>query len=51
MNNTNNKQNKQFEYPYRDIEHYIKEYIGNFNAINYDELEDIQTLFVSNSSS
>ena len=40
----NNKQNKQFEYPYRDIEHYIKEYIGNFNAINYDELEDIQTL-------
>jgi TATA-box binding protein (TBP) (component of TFIID and TFIIIB) len=23
----NNKQNKQFEYPYRDIEHYIKEYI------------------------
>ena len=40
----NNKQNKQFQYPYREIEYYIKEYIGNFNAINYDELEDIQTL-------
>ena len=24
---------KQFEYPHKDIEHYIKEYIGNFNAV------------------
>ena len=35
---------QQFQYRYRDIEDYVKEYIGNFNAIEYNELEDIQTL-------
>ena len=35
---------QQFKYPFRDIEYYIKEYIGNFNAVEYNELEDIQTL-------
>ena len=24
---------QQFKYPFRDIEYYIKEYIGNFNAV------------------
>ena len=38
------EKSQQFKYPYRDIEDYIKEYIGNFNAIEYNELEDIQTL-------
>lgn len=38
------QKNQQFEYRYRDIEHYIKEYIGNFNAVEYNESEDIQTL-------
>ena len=40
----NNKENKQFIYPSREIEYYIKKYIGNFNAIEYNELEDIKTL-------
>jgi hypothetical protein len=40
----NIKVEKQFNYPMRDIEHYIKEYIGNFNAVSYDENEDIQTI-------
>lgn len=50
MNNNDNLQveavqkNQQFKYRYRDIEHYIKKYIGNFNAVEYNELEDIQTL-------
>jgi hypothetical protein len=35
---------KQFEYPHKDIEHYIKEYIDNFNAVTYDKSEDIQTI-------
>jgi len=35
---------QQFKYPFRDIEYYIKEYIGNFNAVEYNELEDIKTL-------
>ena len=38
------QKNQQFKYRYRDIEVYIKQYIGNFNAINYDKLEDMQTL-------
>jgi hypothetical protein len=40
----NTKVKKQFNYPMRDIEHYMKEYIGNFNAVSYDEKEDIQTI-------
>ena len=40
----NTKVKKQFNYPMRDIEHYMKEYIGNFNAVSYDENEDIQTI-------
>ena len=50
MNNNENLQveaeqkNQQFQYRYRDIEDYVKKYIGNFNAIEYNELEDIQTL-------
>ena len=40
----NTKVEEQFEYPMRDIEHYMKEYIGNFNAVSYDENEDIQTI-------
>jgi len=40
----NTKVEEQFNYPMRDIEHYMKEYIGNFNAISYDENEDIQTI-------
>ena len=38
------QKNQQFQYKFRDIEDYVKEYIGNFNAIEYNELEDIQTL-------
>ena len=38
------QKNQQFKYRYRDIENYIKEYIGNFNAVEYNESEDIQTL-------
>jgi hypothetical protein len=40
----NIKVEEQFNYPMRDIEHYMKEYIGNFNAVSYDENEDIQTI-------
>ena len=40
----NTKVEEQFNYPMRDIEHYMKEYIGNFNAVSYDENEDIQTI-------
>jgi hypothetical protein len=38
------QKNQQFKYRYRDIEVYIKEYIGNFNAVEYNESEDIETL-------
>jgi hypothetical protein len=38
------QKNQQFKYRFRDIEDYIKEYIGNFNAVEYNESEDIQTL-------
>ena len=38
------QKNQQFKYRYRDIEVYIKQYIGNFNAVEYNESEDIETL-------
>tara|TARA_B100000959_G_C14830961_1_gene561876 strand:- start:399 stop:773 length:375 start_codon:yes stop_codon:yes gene_type:complete len=35
---------EQFKYPLRDIDDYIKEYIGNFNAFEYNENKDIETI-------
>ena len=35
---------KQYEFPMFDNEDYMKKFIGNFNAVSYDENEDIQTL-------
>jgi predicted oxidoreductase len=35
---------KQYKFPMFDNEDYMKKFIGNFNAVSYDENEDIQTL-------
>ena len=41
---------KQYKFPMFDNEDYMKKFIGNFNAVSYDENEDIQTLKKENNN-